>query len=275
VKGTRGFLTLAFLALVVSSCVTTQNIEDLQHQVNSLKDDMDVLKKTSLDTRATSGANYDSVMEEFKKLRGTYEQKQYEFDQKAEEIAVLKEVVNRTTADIESRLFAIEQRLSAIENKLGVKPPPPTGAPAGTKPEETVSGTVEGAGTPPETGTADDLYAQSYKKYQDKDYAGAVDGFRAFIDRSPDSSLADNAYFWIGESYYGQGDYERAILEYDTLIKKYPSADKVPSAMLKEAYAFLELGDEPSAKTLLNELVKKYPKEPQAEAAKKKLEVLK
>jgi tol-pal system protein YbgF len=274
VKGTRRFLIPAFLALVLSSCVTTQNIEDLQYQVNTLKDEMDVLKKTSLDTKATTGANYDSVMEEFKTLRGTYEQKQYEFDQKSEEIAILKEVVNRTTADIESRLFAIEQRLSAIEKKLGIKPPSETGPPESTKPGETVSGPKEGAGAPPET-AADDLYAQSYKKYQDKDYAGAIEGFGSFIEKSPDSSLADNARFWIGESYYAQGDFDRAILEYDTLIKKYPSADKVPSAMLKEAYAFLELGDAPSAKTLLNELIRKYPKEPQAETAKKKLETLK
>ena len=273
----RAYITLAILTLAVCSCVTTQNIDDLQRQVNSLKDEVDILKRTSLDTKATTGANYDSMMEEFKKLRGTYEQKEYEFEQKGEEIAILKEVVNRTTADIENRLFTIEQRLAAIEKRLEIKPPSETTGtepPAEKRPDAATSEVTGDSGTPGEKKAGDEIYAAAYKKYQDKDYEAAVKGFSEFIEGSPDSSLADNALFWIGEIYYAKKDYERAILEYDTVIKKYPSADKVPSAMLKEAYAFLELGDKKSAKSILSELVKKYPKEPQAETAKKKLENL-
>ena len=83
---------------------------------------MDILKKTSLDTKATTGANYDTVMEEVKKSGASYEEKEYEFERKSEEIAVLKEVINRTTADIEARLYDIERRLSAIETELKIKP---------------------------------------------------------------------------------------------------------------------------------------------------------
>jgi tol-pal system protein YbgF len=256
--------------------VTTSNVEDLQRQITSLNDQIDILKKTSLDTKATTGANYDTVMEEVKKTRGAYEEKAYEFERATEEIAILKEVINRTTADIETRLYDIESRLSAVEAKLGVRspsepslttPPPDTGGTADLKDKNDTP-------APKTNLTPEDLYAAGYKKFQDKDYDGAEIDFRNFIERSPDSSLTDNAQFWIGEIYYAQKSYERAIIEYDTVIKKYPSGDKVPAAMLKEGFAFIELNDKAHAKTIFSEIVKKYPKEPQAETAAKKLEAL-
>jgi tol-pal system protein YbgF len=255
-----GRIAVILSVMLISSCVTTDSVEQLQRQITSLNAEMELLKKTSLDTKASTGASYDTVMEEVKKLRGTYEQKEYEFDRRSQEIDILTEVVNRTTADIESRLYDIERRLSAIEAKLGMTPSSP-----------------ETGGTAPvaeDTLTSDELYASGFKKFQDKDYDGAERDFRASIAKSPESSLSDNAQYWIGEIYYARKDYERAILEYDTVIKKYPSGDKVPSAMLKEAYAFLELNDTAHAKTILNDIVKKYPKEPQAETARKKLETL-
>ncbi len=271
-----GRIVLLFSVFLISSCVTTGNIEDLQRQISSLNDEVDVLKKTSLDAKATTGANYDTVMEEVKKIRGGYEEKQYEFERAIEEIAVLKEVINRTTADIETRLYDIERRLSDVENKLAIKP---SSEPSGAAPApDKIGATGPGdTGEPPTSGTgltAEDLYAAGYKKFQDKDYDGAERDFRAFIERSSDSSLADNAQFWIGEIYYARKSYERAILEYDTVIKKYPSGDKVPAAMLKEGFAFLELNDTAHAKTIFSDIVKKYPKEPQANTAANKLKSL-
>lgn len=264
-----GHLALLFSIFLISSCVTTADIEALQRQITVLNDEVDVLKKTSLDTKATSGANYETVLEEVKKVRGGYEEKAYEFERAAEDIAVLKEVVNRTTADIETRLYDIERRLAVIEAKVGIKP--------GTQPDDPAK--PSDPGNAPTTGdkgilTPEELYAAGYKKFQDKDYDGSERDFRTFLDRSPDSSLADNAQFWIGEIYYARNSFERAILEYDAVIKKYPSGDKVPAAMLKEGFAFLELNDTAHAKTIFTEIVKKYPKEPQAETAKKRLEAL-
>jgi tol-pal system protein YbgF len=272
-----GRIVLIFSIFLISSCVTTDSIEQLQRQITSLNGEVNILKKTSLDTKASTGANYDTVMEEVKKIRGSYEENKYEFERKSEEIAVLKEVINRTAADIETRLYDIERRLSAIEKKLAVTPSPePTGT---TPPPSNTGGTIKPAdpnsAAPPETTlTPEELYAAGYRKFQDKDYDGAELDFRNSIASSPGSSLADNAQFWIGEIYYAQKEYERAILEYDTVIKKYPSGDKVPAAMLKEGFAFLELNDTANARTIFSELIKKYPKEPQAETARKKLETL-
>jgi tol-pal system protein YbgF len=270
-------IMLVFSIFLISSCVTTDSIEQLQRQITSLNDEVDILKKTSLDTKATTGANYDTVMEEVKKIRGSYEETEYAFERESEETAVLKEVINRTTADIETRLYDIERRLSAIEAELKIKP---SSDPTGTAPPQTnAGGTIkpedrDNSADPEAKLTPEELYAAGYKKFQDKDYDGAERDLRSFVESSSASSLADNAQFWIGEIYYARKDYERAILEYNTVIKKYPLGDKVPAAMLKEGFAFLELNDTAHAKTIFSEIVKKYPKEPQAETAKKRLENL-
>ena len=98
--------------------------------------------------------------------------------------------------------------------------------------------------------------------------------FEAFLRTYPASEYADNARYWIGESYYQQGDYERAILEYEKVLQQYPKGDKVPHALLKQGFAFLNLGDQVDAKLLFQKVIKEYPQSPQAEIAAKKLKVL-
>ena len=57
------------------------------------------------------------------------------------------------------------------------------------------------------------------------------------IQNHPKSSNADNAQFWIGETYYKEKWYEKAILEYQKVIEKYPSGNKAPAALLKTMFA--------------------------------------
>ena len=40
------------------------------------------------------------------------------------------------------------------------------------------------------------------------------------LKRFPQSDQADNAQFWIGETYYRENWYEKAILEYQKVIEK-------------------------------------------------------
>jgi tol-pal system protein YbgF len=269
--------SLTILSLfVLTSCVTTPGtISSLEREINSLKYDVAQLKETTQEEKAETGATYYTLLEEVRNLRGTYEEKEYEFNTTTEEVAILKEVLNRTTADMENRLYAIENRLAAIEAAVGITPPPSTGSPAAPPTgDETPSG-IHSTGGAAITDMGDEaLYKSAFRKFQENDLDNAITEFTTFIELYPNSSLADNAQFWIGECYYSQKDYERAILEYDKVIKNYPDTDKVPSALLKEGYAFAELGDTESARSILTELIRKYPTESQADLAKKKLEKL-
>jgi tol-pal system protein YbgF len=83
--------------------------------------------------------------------------------------------------------------------------------------------------------------------------------------------LADNAQFWIGETYYGEKDFEGAILAYEAVLKKYPKSEKAPGALLKQGFSFIEIGDKKTGKTILEKVVELYPESREAELAKKKI----
>jgi tol-pal system protein YbgF len=87
----------------------------------------------------------------------------------------------------------------------------------------------------------------------------ARQGFEDLLKKYPSSSRANNAQFWLGETYYQEKWYEKAILEYQKVIDKYPKDNKVPAALLKQGFAFLSLGDKTNARLVFRELLNKYP----------------
>jgi len=98
--------------------------------------------------------------------------------------------------------------------------------------------------------------------------------FNRFILKNPTHELADDAQFWVGESYYQEKNFERAILSFNKVQVDYANGDKAPDALLKEALAFLNLGDKASAHELLGRVVKKYPNSGAAIDAVKRLKSL-
>ena len=87
----------------------------------------------------------------------------------------------------------------------------------------------------------------------------------------PDSDLADNAQYWIGESFYAQRDFDRAIQEFLQAVDGYPGGDKHPAALLKIGYSFLQTGDRDSARSYLKRLVEEFPNSDEAELARNKI----
>jgi tol-pal system protein YbgF len=270
-------MAILLSTLLLSACASTGQVNNLEREVSSLREELKIIKKSSLETNAESGANYYTTQEEIKSLRGTYEENAHKFEQSMKNLQILKEVLNRTIAEMENRFYSIEKRLTAIENKLGIASAPP---PARVPSPDT---NTENPYTP-KMPVVDDtigsdlgneaLYNSAKDKFQKGDYNGAIESYEAFIKAYPKSPLADNSRFGVGDCYYKKGDYERAILEYSQVIKEYPDGNKVASALLKIGYSFSALGDTENARSALMEVLSKYPGEPQAELAKKKLENL-
>jgi tol-pal system protein YbgF len=114
------------------------------------------------------------------------------------------------------------------------------------------------------------IYTLAKEAFDKGDFESAREGFQKLLTRYPDSENADNAQFWIGETYYREKWYEKAILEYQKVIEKYPEGNKVQASLLKQGFAFKNLGDKTNASLILKELVKKYPDSMEAEIARKK-----
>lgn len=100
-------------------------------------------------------------------------------------------------------------------------------------------------------------------------------GFLAFLAEYPNSDLAPNARYWLGESHYGKKDYKQAIDSYDRVELDYPQSEKVPAAILKKGFAYLALKDKKRASSAFKQVVTLYPKSPEAGKAYDKLNQLK
>jgi tol-pal system protein YbgF len=175
----------------------------------------------------------------------------------AEEVRKLKDEIAQLTARLETITRQLGDHLAA--------PPPPAVSPA-----------VPGEPTAPSAAPADPkkLYDEAYGLLKQGKYAESQNLFREFIRLYPDTPLTDNAYFWMGEGYYDQGQYEQAILLYDKVVQNFPQGDKLVSALLKQAFAFDAIGDPQDAKILLNKIVKEHASSEQAAIARRKLEAL-
>ena len=111
--------------------------------------------------------------------------------------------------------------------------------------------------------------------FRDGDLEGARQGFAGFLDEYPNSTLAPNARFWLGESYFGKKEFQRAIDAYDKVEIDYPGSEKVPAAILKKGYAYLALKDKKRASSAFKQVVTLYPKTVEAGKASDRLAQLK
>ncbi|MBC8432786.1 MAG: tol-pal system protein YbgF [Desulfobacterales bacterium] len=123
--------------------------------------------------------------------------------------------------------------------------------------------------------SAGKIYKSAKQAFAQSDFETAREEFQQLLQLYPQSPQADNAQFWLGETYYREKWYEKAILEYQKVIEKYPKGNKVPASLLKQGFAFSSLGDQANTRLILTELVKKYPESNEAKIAKQKLKRLK
>ncbi len=110
------------------------------------------------------------------------------------------------------------------------------------------------------------------EKYRAGRFSEALVDLKSFLASKPDPTVADDAQFWLGETYYAIGDYEVAAVEFDNVLKRYKTSDKVPDALLKKGLSFYKLGDDQTGKLVLEHLVQGYPS---SEAAAKAGKILK
>jgi tol-pal system protein YbgF len=119
-----------------------------------------------------------------------------------------------------------------------------------------------------------DIYTQ-YRNalvlYGKNRWADARNVFQQVFDAEPSGELADNALFWIGETYYAAGDYTNAMRYYGRVTKEYPNENKAPDAMFKMGLAYVKTGDLAMARKTFEETVARYPYATSAASAKAEL----
>ncbi|QWT20307.1 tol-pal system protein YbgF [Bacillus sp. NP157] len=199
------------------------------------------------------------LQQQVAQLQGQIEELQHQNQQ-------LQDSQKAQYADMDSRMGRLEKGGAPAGQPAAAAPvgnpaaaPPAAGAPqqaaAPAGPAPAATGAAPAATTPAEQ-TA---YDTAFKSLRGGDYVTASRGFRDFLVKYPDSPLAPNAYYWLGESYYVTMNYPVAIEAFQRLVKNYPQSDKVSDGLLKVGYCQIELKQQDAAIATLKQVSAKYP----------------
>jgi len=287
---------LLMVSVAISACAIPQQLELIEREQRRLRTEISTIRAENTAVRAENAAireelqkirssmadahaNLQQIQRELGALRGQLEEARFQVNrqigettrEKDQRIKELESRVAKIDEDLKAQrtlLRAEEEELRALREQLLRTPLP------GKESEAPGAGGLAREKVPGESDAARVEYEEALKLLERKDYRTAIARFRDFLKKYPNSEYADNAQYWIGESYYAMREFDQAILEFDAVRQKYPKGDKVPAALLKLAFAFAELGDKVDARLILQELINRYPQSPEAAKAKEKLKAL-
>ena len=95
------------------------------------------------------------------------------------------------------------------------------------------------------------------------------------MEKNPDHELADNAQFYVADSYYREENFPQAIVEFQRVLDEYTASDKSADAVYRTGMAYLELNDRRNATNYFQKVVDEYPDAEAATLARKRLNELK
>ena len=128
---------------------------------------------------------------------------------------------------------------------------------------------------PLQTAQIADQYRKALMLFAQGKHADARAAFQQVFDADPSGQLADNALFWIGETYFAAGDFKSAMRYYARVTNEYADQNKAPDAMFKTGMVFEKIGDLGMARRTFEECIRKYPYSTSAASATAELKRIK
>jgi tol-pal system protein YbgF len=120
----------------------------------------------------------------------------------------------------------------------------------------------------------DVLYNNALRDYNAAKNDLAKQEFSDYVKFYPNTDLAGNAYFYLAELAYKQGNFQEAVTNYDQVLQNFPTGNKAPSSDLKKGLALIELGKKDDGIAQLRHVIQRYPRSNEALQAKDRLRKL-
>lgn len=132
-------------------------------------------------------------------------------------------------------------------------------APGGEESAGDGTGTAGAETVALETEDPQSLYRQATQNAVDRQYAAAEQGFSTFLQKYPKHSLAGAAQYWLGETYYAQGDYRTAAQNFLKGYQDYPKSRRAPDSLLKLGLSLKKMGEKERACASLSAVSSEFP----------------
>jgi tol-pal system protein YbgF len=243
-------------ALGLSACSSTEQLDAIESRLAEIQRQVQQVQRDAT-TREDLAAMQQQLADEMAKLVRAEADVGVEIEALAGRIGELQAEMQET----QNRIEQISQQIADTNLELQSIPrrAPTRPAPQG----------VQVPASDPET-----LYQEAYAHYRSGTYDLAIFAFQRYLDAYPDTELADNAMYWLGESYFAQGRFPQAIVAFDDVLARYPRSEKVASAMLKRGYSHLQLGQRDQGLHDLRALLETHPSSEEAAIARQQLDTL-
>ena len=186
-----------------------------------------------------------------------------QFRSQIDTLATQSQGLSDNMQDLQARVGKVSQQVSDVQNLLQSIDAKMPGELRPQPDRQRSAAARFGAARPPPSSTppisSDTLYQNALRDYNSGRNDLARQEFSDFLKNFPESDLAGNAQFYLGEINYAQGDYQDAIAAYDMVIMNYPRSFKLAAASLKKGEAMLALGQKASAMRQFRSVVSRFP----------------
>lgn len=254
-------LSLLLAGFVLSGCASRGEVVGLMDDAGYIRAKMDTLSRDVQSLRMQADAlqmRQDRLVDEMASQSDLRQFRAY-ISSRLDDYQAQGQMLSAQVNDLSQRLTGVVQRMD--ESRYRAKTAKPD-----SSDEADTSATSEGVGPEPR-----ELYDQAYQDLSRGNYDLAKTGFDEYLKLYPDTELADNALYWLGEVEYIQHNYQGALDYFKQVESRYPQGNKVPAALFKAGLCQQQLGQNDEAKATFQRLAQKYPASPEAGQAKAKL----
>jgi tol-pal system protein YbgF len=240
----------------------------LQTQVQQLQEQMTAMQR-SFDERMGVMNNLvqgdaDSVnklVAALTTLQTTLQQQQANSGSKSDQLSGQIQALNDTLDELKVRLAKVTKQLEdmqAAQQSI-----------AAQQSQQQAAAAAVAAAPPPDV-----LYNNALRDYNGGKNDLASQECFDYIKFYPNTDLAGNCYYYLGEIQFKQANYQQAVQSYDQVLQNFPSGNKAASAQLKKGFSLVELGKQDDGVTELRHLIQRYPHSPEALQARDRLRKL-
>ena len=249
------FMAVVAVALVFNACVTPRHIDEVKAQIRDVEAQNRELRTmvARMDSLTTHSADADN------RLRNEIA---FSMDEMQQQMSVLLENYNDLMQKLE-QLGQDQNVVHVLKSSQGSQPAP------GTTAETTPAQPVQQPAV-----DCDFTYDEAFILVRRGEYESAIEGFDKFLEACPTHESVENAYYWIGESYYALEKYPDAITKLEKLVNDYKTSPNIGRALYKLARSKQELGKKDEAKTIFQRLIDEFPETLEAQQARERLKDL-
>lgn len=110
--------------------------------------------------------------------------------------------------------------------------------------------------------TPEAIYQASRQMLMRSEFSQAETSFKGFLEKHKDHKLTGNVRYWLGETYYVQGDYPQAAATFLEGYQKSPRGAKAPDSLLKLGMSLTRMEKNTEACATFRKLRGDFPKMP-------------